>query len=472
MESTEGLVRALELARAVSDEDLEQRVVARMVSVVGAELDSGDERPGISYTLLRELVDLPAKRRPPQLGELLDQTEAVYGRDPHHFESVIDLQAVVVDPQELPALRLRQAERWRQAARDAEGILRAAFLERALDVARMHGLRDLARELRVEIDQMSEEDLGLKTVSSEVQVPTEKVEQFIEWFVSFDSWEKSLIAFGAHGPPGGEPDEAERDSSADARRVRSPFSLLAPWSTPTRGRRYSTPPTTQHTASPRSRSSGFSRVGSGAPSRRSEEVAVQVGHRRVPDGRGQPVLPDPDDGGHHRDRDHAGDQPAEQGRGVGRSRPAGRERRRTRAPAEDGAGVLHRHLDRGDPVAAGQRRRRRTHRADRHRHLDRAELGDGHRRVPGDGDPVVAADRPDPILMPLFVWLQLRVGRRRQRLARHTQESLSEMTAITEEALSVSGILLAKVFNRSESGDRALPGRPTSGRPGCRCGRR
>lgn len=55
------------------------------------------------------------------------------------------------------------------------------------------------------------------------------------------------------------------------------------------------------------------------------------------------------------------------------------------------------------------------------------------------------------ILMPLFVYIQRRVGQRRQRLARHTQESLSEMTAITEEALSVSGILLAKVFNRSES---------------------
>ncbi|NYJ03066.1 ATP-binding cassette subfamily B protein [Nocardioides thalensis] len=53
------------------------------------------------------------------------------------------------------------------------------------------------------------------------------------------------------------------------------------------------------------------------------------------------------------------------------------------------------------------------------------------------------------IILPLFVFLQLRVGRRRQRLARKTQESLSEMTAITEEALSVSGILLAKVFNRS-----------------------
>ncbi len=54
------------------------------------------------------------------------------------------------------------------------------------------------------------------------------------------------------------------------------------------------------------------------------------------------------------------------------------------------------------------------------------------------------------VLMPLFVAVQLQVGKRRQRLARKTQESLSEMTAITEEALSVSGILLSKVFNRAD----------------------
>jgi ATP-binding cassette subfamily B protein len=54
------------------------------------------------------------------------------------------------------------------------------------------------------------------------------------------------------------------------------------------------------------------------------------------------------------------------------------------------------------------------------------------------------------VLMPIFILVQIRVGRRRQRLARRTQESLSEMTAITEESLSVSGILLAKVFNRAD----------------------
>ena len=55
------------------------------------------------------------------------------------------------------------------------------------------------------------------------------------------------------------------------------------------------------------------------------------------------------------------------------------------------------------------------------------------------------------ILMPLFVVIQVRVGTRRKRLQRRTQESLSEMTAITEESLGVSGVLLAKVFNRADA---------------------
>jgi ATP-binding cassette subfamily B protein len=52
------------------------------------------------------------------------------------------------------------------------------------------------------------------------------------------------------------------------------------------------------------------------------------------------------------------------------------------------------------------------------------------------------------ILMPLLVYVQRRVGQVRARIASQTQESLSDMTAITQETLSVSGILLAKSFNR------------------------
>ena len=51
-------------------------------------------------------------------------------------------------------------------------------------------------------------------------------------------------------------------------------------------------------------------------------------------------------------------------------------------------------------------------------------------------------------VVPIFVFLTWRVGRVRRRISGETQESLAEMSALTEETLSVSGILLAKVFDR------------------------
>jgi ATP-binding cassette, subfamily B, bacterial len=51
-------------------------------------------------------------------------------------------------------------------------------------------------------------------------------------------------------------------------------------------------------------------------------------------------------------------------------------------------------------------------------------------------------------VVPMFVYLTWRVGRVRRRISGETQESLAELSALTEETLSVSGILLAKVFDR------------------------
>jgi ATP-binding cassette, subfamily B, bacterial len=53
-------------------------------------------------------------------------------------------------------------------------------------------------------------------------------------------------------------------------------------------------------------------------------------------------------------------------------------------------------------------------------------------------------------LTPLFVWLTGRVGKIRRQLSGETQGALSDMTALTEETLSVSGALLSKVFGGQE----------------------
>ena len=51
-------------------------------------------------------------------------------------------------------------------------------------------------------------------------------------------------------------------------------------------------------------------------------------------------------------------------------------------------------------------------------------------------------------MLPLFAWLTRAVGRRRRQVSAETQSALADMSALTEETLSVSGVLLAKVFGR------------------------
>jgi ATP-binding cassette subfamily B protein len=51
-------------------------------------------------------------------------------------------------------------------------------------------------------------------------------------------------------------------------------------------------------------------------------------------------------------------------------------------------------------------------------------------------------------MTPLFLWLTVKVGKARREVATHTQKTMADMTAVTEETLSVSGVLLSKAFGR------------------------
>ena len=54
-------------------------------------------------------------------------------------------------------------------------------------------------------------------------------------------------------------------------------------------------------------------------------------------------------------------------------------------------------------------------------------------------------------LTPFFLYLTYRVGKVRREVSTETQKSLAELTATTEETLSVSGILLSKTFGQQEN---------------------
>ncbi|MGH8899473.1 MAG: ABC transporter ATP-binding protein [Egibacteraceae bacterium] len=51
-------------------------------------------------------------------------------------------------------------------------------------------------------------------------------------------------------------------------------------------------------------------------------------------------------------------------------------------------------------------------------------------------------------LLPVFVWLTIRVGKARRAVSSSTQQTMAELSTLAEETLSVSGILLSKSFGR------------------------
>jgi ATP-binding cassette subfamily B protein len=61
-------------------------------------------------------------------------------------------------------------------------------------------------------------------------------------------------------------------------------------------------------------------------------------------------------------------------------------------------------------------------------------------------------------LLPFFMYVTFRVGKVRRDVSTETQKALAEMSALTEETLSVSGILLSKTFGQQEASNRRFRG--------------
>jgi ATP-binding cassette subfamily B protein len=56
--------------------------------------------------------------------------------------------------------------------------------------------------------------------------------------------------------------------------------------------------------------------------------------------------------------------------------------------------------------------------------------------------------------LPLFVWITYKIGKVRRLTSKETQESMASMTAMMQETLSVSGILLIKTFGRQKYAEK------------------
>jgi hypothetical protein len=190
------VMRALELPRSINHQELIEESIRQSMALISEDLADEEWSPGIAVPLLAQLAGLPPDLRPKEAGQR-------YGAEPFIAESISQLRARLDSPEERKEDWRRQVERWRDAASQAEGLVRYAHRQRALEVARNHGLSELAEEILLDLQSMTVEELDLKMISAEINVPAEEIDKAITAVVGDDDWRGALRRFGTEGPPTG-----------------------------------------------------------------------------------------------------------------------------------------------------------------------------------------------------------------------------------------------------------------------------
>jgi hypothetical protein len=128
--------------------------------------------------------------------------------DPIAYQAAVDLLISFSQPEfaDLKELGRKKVRSWTEDAMSQEGFTRDMSLKRAVEQARLHGLTEELEQLRVlsqEVDRISE----MRTFSSEVNIPNERIEAFLLDFITEDLV-LSIRRFGAYCPISDSPEDS------------------------------------------------------------------------------------------------------------------------------------------------------------------------------------------------------------------------------------------------------------------------
>jgi hypothetical protein len=121
-----------------------------------------------------------------------------------------------------------EVDEWTAEAARCGGVKRRFALQRAVELAREHGVPGRLDDLRRQLDNLAGEPLTMGTLSVPIEIPTEEVDRYVDAFVAESGWEESLNRFGwsSGSPPSG---DADRNAALiEELRAETPLQYLIP----------------------------------------------------------------------------------------------------------------------------------------------------------------------------------------------------------------------------------------------------
>lgn len=197
------LMRASTLCTEIGDREREELVTQQIIGNCREEFSSTVPQPGVSLGLIEALLKLPKSEIPSEVDDLLASALRVHGNDAFIANEILRLMSKRTGPGEQRQLRLEQVARWEEEADKSDSYFQKSLsLQKALEIARNHGLKEKVSELRAKLQVLSSGD-ELKTITVEAQVPAARIERFLNTFTVLEGWTQALQKFGAYGPPSG-----------------------------------------------------------------------------------------------------------------------------------------------------------------------------------------------------------------------------------------------------------------------------
>lgn len=200
---SDGLIRALEIASELRDADLIADTAGQMVVAVEETIDGEEWAPGVALPMIEALASLPAVSRPAEIDDLIVRARTRYADDPFIIESLVllEMQRAGGDAESRRRLAREATAMWRDEAAARGGLVGLAHLERALELARNEGLGEEAEELRRLLQEpRTPDELGMQRVSSDVTIPRNVIEGFVDEFVATSGPEESLARLALYSP--------------------------------------------------------------------------------------------------------------------------------------------------------------------------------------------------------------------------------------------------------------------------------
>lgn len=211
---SDGLIRALDLAVELRDQQLVDEVVVDIVNAVRQTLQAQEWAPGVAIPMIEALAGLREPVQPPELDALISDAEARYAEDPFIVEALLMLRMQrSQDVDERKRVALEAVEMWKHHAETRGGLVGTSHLERALELARNEGLSATADGLRALLQQpRTSTELGMEQHVTELSIPREVVDGFLSTFVDTSASDETFARLAAHLPI--------TDTGADAELVR------------------------------------------------------------------------------------------------------------------------------------------------------------------------------------------------------------------------------------------------------------